>query len=170
MPRKPCESWAFLVHRHSLKRIRARTCQQPNRMIRVGTPQGCQTAIRKSRDQDRSIHRRRHHVRNVCGSAGRLHRPAPGGCHQPPVQDAVGERCRGPPAGLLNEQMRLMEAQRKVLEAQARAINGTHPQMPQWMQDIGRDQAAIYCSGGKTGGAQRYADCKAWFPTVTPLR
>jgi len=71
---------------------------------------------------------------------------------------------------LLNEQMRLMEAQRKVLEAQARAINGTHPQMPQWMQDIGRDQAAIYCSGGKTGGAQRYADCKAWFPTVTPLR
>jgi hypothetical protein len=69
---------------------------------------------------------------------------------------------------LLNEQMRLMEAQRKVLEAQARANNGTHPQMPQWMQDMGRDQAAVYCSGGRSAsGAQRYADCKAWFPTVT---
>jgi len=56
------------------------------------------------------------------------------------------------------------------LEAQARAINGTHPQMPQWMQDMGRDQAAVYCSGGRAAsrvGAQRYADCKAWFPTVT---
>ena len=66
------------------------------------------------------------------------------------------------------EQMKLMEAQRKVLEAQARANNGTHPQMPQWMQDMGRDQAAVYCSGGRSAsGAQRYADCKAWFPTVT---
>ena len=63
-----------------------------------------------------------------------------------------------------------MEAQRKVLEAQARANNGTHPQMPEWMQDMGRDQAAVYCSGGRAAsrvGAQRYADCKAWFPTVT---
>lgn len=71
---------------------------------------------------------------------------------------------------LQNEQMRVMEAQRKVLEAQARANNGTHPQMPQWMQDMGRDQAAVYCSAGRSaspGGAQRYADCKAWFPTVT---
>ena len=69
---------------------------------------------------------------------------------------------------LQNEQIRLMEAQRKVLEAQARANNGTHPQMPQWMQDMGRDQAAVYCSGGRSAsGAQRYADCKAWFPTVT---
>ncbi len=71
---------------------------------------------------------------------------------------------------LQNEQMKLMEAQRKVLEAQARAINGTHPQMPQWMQDMGRDQAVVYCSGGRAAsrvGAQRYADCKAWFPTVT---
>ena len=38
---------------------------------------------------------------------------------------------------LQNEQIELMEAQRKVLEAQARANNGTHPQMPQWMQDMG---------------------------------
>jgi hypothetical protein len=68
---------------------------------------------------------------------------------------------------LLNEQIRLMEAQRRVFEAQARANNGTHPQMPQWMQDVGRDQAAVYCSGGRSSGAQRYADCKAWFPTVT---
>ena len=69
---------------------------------------------------------------------------------------------------LLNEEIKLMEAQRKVLEAQARANNGTHPQMPQWMQDMGRDQAAVYCSGGRSAsGAQRYADCKAWFPTVT---
>jgi hypothetical protein len=68
------------------------------------------------------------------------------------------------------EQMRVMEAQRKVLEAQARAINGALPQMPMWMQDLGRDQAAVYCSGGRAAsrvGAQRYADCKAWFPTVT---
>ena len=59
--------------------------------------------------------------------------------------------------------MKLMEAQRKVLEAQARANNGTHPQMPEWMQDMGRDQAAVYCSGGRAAsrvGAQRYADCK----------
>jgi hypothetical protein len=71
---------------------------------------------------------------------------------------------------LQNEQMRLMEAQRKVLEAQARAINGALPQMPMRMQDLGRDQAAVYCSGGRAAsrvGAQRYADCKAWFPTVT---
>ena len=69
---------------------------------------------------------------------------------------------------LQNEQIKLMEAQRKVLEAQVRANNGTHPQMPQWMQDMGRDQAALYCSGGRSAsGAQRYADCKAWFPTVT---
>ncbi len=69
------------------------------------------------------------------------------------------------------EQMKLMEAQRKVLEAQARAINGTQPQMPMWMQDMGRDQAVVYCSGGRAAsrvGAQRYSDCKAWFPTVTP--
>ena len=51
---------------------------------------------------------------------------------------------------LQNEQMRVMEAQRKVLEAQVRGINGTHPQMPQWMQSMGRDQAAVYCTGGKT--------------------
>jgi hypothetical protein len=71
---------------------------------------------------------------------------------------------------LQNEQMRLMEAQHKALEAQARAINGALPQMPMWMQDLGRDQAAVYCSGGRAAsrvGAQRYADCKAWFPTVT---
>ena len=71
---------------------------------------------------------------------------------------------------LQNEQMQVMEAQRKVLEAQARAINGALPQMPMWMQDMGRDQAAAYCSGGRAAsrvGAQRYADCKAWFPTVT---
>lgn len=64
-------------------------------------------------------------------------------------------------------QQALQNEQMRVMEAQVRAINGTHPQMPQWMQDMGRDQAAVYCSGGKTGGAQRYADCKAWFPTVT---
>lgn len=72
---------------------------------------------------------------------------------------------------LQNEQIKLMEAQRKLLEAQARAINGTEPQMPQWMIDMGRGRAAVYCSGGKSsslGGAQKYADCKAWFPTVTP--
>ena len=71
---------------------------------------------------------------------------------------------------LQNEQMKLMEAQRKVLEAQSRAINGTHPQMPMWMQEMGRGQAAVYWSGGRAAsrvGAQRYADCKAWFPTVT---
>ena len=38
---------------------------------------------------------------------------------------------------LQNEQIKLMEAQRKVLEAQARANNGTHPQMPQWMAGHG---------------------------------
>ena len=60
---------------------------------------------------------------------------------------SVRRRCRQ--QALQNEQMRVMEAQRKVLEAQVRAINGTHPQMPQWMQDMGRDQAAVYCSGGR---------------------
>ena len=78
-------------------------------------------------------------------------------------RDAAGRQ-----KALQNEQIRLMEVHHKVLEAQARANNGTHPQMPQWMQDMGRDEAAVYCSGGRSAsGAQRYADCKAWFPTVT---